>query len=216
MTIESASFVNQLNSAYPAVGDPKSEGDDHLRLLKAVLLATFPNLSSVINATPAELNALLGAATTGATIKVATQAATDASLNAASTAMVQLAILAASGITAVLPGQSSNAAKFLTTDGTSASWAYYMPLTVVSGTSQTAAAWNHYALTNVALTTVTLPASPAAGDTVWVTPCNGLLTNVIARNGNKIMSLAEDMTITNFNTTIALRYINSTVGWRLL
>jgi hypothetical protein len=42
MTIESASYLNDLNSSYPANGDQMGEGDDHIRQLKAVLKATFP------------------------------------------------------------------------------------------------------------------------------------------------------------------------------
>jgi len=67
-------------------------------------------------------------------------------------------------------------------------------------------------LTNVAATTVTLPASPASGDTVWITVTNGLTTNVIARNGQSIMGVAEDMTIDNANATVELRFVNS--SWR--
>lgn len=91
-----------------------------------------------------------------------------------------------------------------------------MPIVTVTGTSQAAISGCHYELTNVAATTVTLPASPAPGAQVYVTPCNGLATNILARNGQNIMSLAEDMTIDNMSVTVELRYINSTVGWRLI
>lgn len=85
----------------------------------------------------------------------------------------------------------------------------------VTGTSQAAQSWAHYLLTNVAATTVTLPASPATGDMVWVTVGNSLRTNVIARNGNKIMALSEDLTVNDPSATICLRYMNATHGWRL-
>jgi hypothetical protein len=88
--------------------------------------------------------------------------------------------------------------------------------TIVSGTTQAAVKNNHYVLTNVAATTVTLPASPAAGDLVWVTVANGLNTNVVARNSQPIMSLAEDMTLDTHNTTVCLRYGNATIGWRVV
>lgn len=42
MTIESASYINELNPLYPADTDLVSELDDHLRLLKACLLLSFP------------------------------------------------------------------------------------------------------------------------------------------------------------------------------
>ena len=86
---------------------------------------------------------------------------------------------------------------------------------VVSGTSQAGAAGFHYILTNVAATTVTLPAGPASGDTVWVTWTNSLTTNVIARNAQTIMGVAEDMTLdASTNNTVQLRFVNS--SWRLV
>jgi hypothetical protein len=89
-----------------------------------------------------------------------------------------------------------------------------LTVTVVSGTTQTALAGYHYILTNVAATTVTLPASPTVGGTVWVTVTNSLTTNVIARNGETIMGVAEDMTIDNQNATVELRFVDS--SWRLV
>jgi hypothetical protein len=41
MTVETTTLITGLNSAWPAGTDPKSEGDDHLRLLKSVLKADF-------------------------------------------------------------------------------------------------------------------------------------------------------------------------------
>ena len=59
MTVESASYISQLNAAYPTVGDNISEGDDHLRLIKSVLQTQFPNLSTTaINPTAAQMNKL--------------------------------------------------------------------------------------------------------------------------------------------------------------
>jgi hypothetical protein len=89
-----------------------------------------------------------------------------------------------------------------------------LAVVVVTGTTQAAAADTHYVLTNVGITTVTLPASPASGSTVWVTVANGLSTNVIARNGQTIMGLAEDLTINRANVTVPLRFVNS--SWRLV
>jgi hypothetical protein len=85
---------------------------------------------------------------------------------------------------------------------------------VVSATTQTAVKDAHYILTNVAATTVTLPAAPAAGDTVRVTVANGLRTNVIARNGKTIMGSATDMTLDAEYAAIALQFVNST--WRII
>lgn len=89
-------------------------------------------------------------------------------------------------------------------------------LNIVTGATQTAVAGNHYVLTNAAVSTLTLPASPSAGDVVWVGVGNNRADNIIARNGQNIMGLAEDMTIDNVNATVQLRFANSTLGWRII
>ena len=88
-------------------------------------------------------------------------------------------------------------------------------MNIVTGTTQTAVAGNQYVLTNAAATTVTLPASPSAGDTVYVTVANGLTTNVVARNSQKIQSLSEDLTLNAAYAAVQLRYADSTRGWVL-
>lgn len=88
-------------------------------------------------------------------------------------------------------------------------------MNVVTGTTQTAVAGNQYVLTNAAATTVTLPASPSAGDTVWITVANVLTTNVVARNGQNIQSLAEDLTLNAPYASAQLRYVDATRGWVL-
>jgi hypothetical protein len=80
-------------------------------------------------------------------------------------------------------------------------------------TTQTAIPGQHYSLENAAATTVTLPASPIDGDVVWVTVNNGRTDNVLARNGQQIMGVAEDMTL-DVVMTYQLRFIGT--SWRLL
>lgn len=48
MGLESATYISELNTANPAVGDDVAEGDDHLRLLKSVLKATFPDATAAV------------------------------------------------------------------------------------------------------------------------------------------------------------------------
>jgi hypothetical protein len=86
-------------------------------------------------------------------------------------------------------------------------------MNIVSGTTQTATANNQYVLINAAATVLTLPASPAAGAVVWVTVGNQRTDNVVARNGEKINSIAEDMVLDIAYAAIQLRYVNSTIGW---
>jgi len=56
MGLEAATYISGLNSSNPVVGDNKTEGDDHLRLIKGTLLATFPNVTGAVTATHTELN----------------------------------------------------------------------------------------------------------------------------------------------------------------
>lgn len=101
-----------------------------------------------------------------------------------------------------------------TTQNTAAVAATGTPtLNVITGSAVTAVKDNHYVLVSASLTTVTLPASPSAGDVVWVTIANGRVDNVIARNGQNINSLAEDMTVDVGYVGIQLRYADATRGW---
>lgn len=61
MSLESASFIKGLVATNPEGTDPKSQGDDHLRLLKAVLQSQFSGLTDGIPIirTETELNAML-------------------------------------------------------------------------------------------------------------------------------------------------------------
>ena len=86
--------------------------------------------------------------------------------------------------------------------------------TTVTATSTTASAGDHIHVT-AATQTITLPASPSAGDRVAVTVEN-FTDTVVARNGNVIMDLSEDFTIDVANMGVTLIYTDATNGWRLL
>jgi hypothetical protein len=58
MSVESATFISGLDATRPLGTDPKSQGDDHLRLIKVTLLNTFPNVTGAVNATHTQLNQL--------------------------------------------------------------------------------------------------------------------------------------------------------------
>ena len=60
MGLETGTYIDSLNSSNPTAGDAVSEGDDHLRLIKSTVKATFPNLSGAVTSTQAELNILDG------------------------------------------------------------------------------------------------------------------------------------------------------------
>jgi hypothetical protein len=211
MPLEAATYISQLDETLPTgtgADGGKAEGDNVLRLIKAVLKNSFASISGAVTVTHTQLNTVTakaakagdtytgthdftGATISGSTITATTQSAGNSSTNAATTAFVATAV---SGVTA---------------SGTAPA------LTIVTGTSESASSGQHIIITNVATTTVTLPASPSAGDLIWITVGNGLTTNVVARNGLKIMSTAADMTLDSAYASVQLRYINTTIGWSI-
>jgi hypothetical protein len=70
MALETGTYISDLNAANPTAADPKSAGDDHIRLLKSTVKATFPNLTGAVTATQAELNILDGATLSTAELNV--------------------------------------------------------------------------------------------------------------------------------------------------
>jgi hypothetical protein len=63
--------------------------------------------------------------------------------------------------------------------------------------------------------TMTLPASPAAGNEVAI-QVGAFTDTVIGRNSQNIMGLAEDMTIDVENRTVNLVFTDATRGWRVV
>jgi NDP-sugar pyrophosphorylase family protein len=64
--------------------------------------------------------------------------------------------------------------------------------------------------------TITLPASPTAGDTVIVKDGTGAadVTNwTVGRNGSNIASSASDLTFDKNWAELCMTYINATIGW---
>src|SRR5574340_1079062 len=68
MTVETATYISDFNTAKPDETDPKSEGDNHLRLIKSVLQSTFPNVAGAVaptNTTQIATTAFVHAVTSG-------------------------------------------------------------------------------------------------------------------------------------------------------
>lgn len=67
MGLETATFIHELDPANPVGGsDPKSQGDDHLRMFKGAVQNTFPNVEGAVTASHTELNVLDGITATTA------------------------------------------------------------------------------------------------------------------------------------------------------
>ena len=197
MSVETATYISQLNPTLPSINDPKAEGDDHLRLTKSVLQNQFPNLgAAAVTPTAADLNVLAGAAAGAISgLQVATQVATDASTKAASTAMVQAAILASSGISASLPAQAGNSGKYLTTNGSTPSWG-----SIVGGMTLLATLNPANGVTNVSATN--LPSSKSlliVTDNPGLSASANMLVAVSSNNGSSYDS--NFAAFTNNSTT---------------
>lgn len=88
MSVETATYIASLDSTKPSGSDAKSEGDNHLRLLKSVLQATFPNLSAPVTVSASDLNSVTAKAATASPTFTGTPVAPTA---AAGTNTTQLA-----------------------------------------------------------------------------------------------------------------------------
>ena len=56
MALETGTYIDSLVAANPAATDALSQADDHLRLIKATLKATFPSVTGAIEATHTAIN----------------------------------------------------------------------------------------------------------------------------------------------------------------
>ena len=76
MTVETATYTSQLSASNPPAGDSLGQADDHLRLIKSTILATWPNLTAAA-CTPSttEINYV-----TGVTSAIQTQLTAKATL----------------------------------------------------------------------------------------------------------------------------------------
>lgn len=56
MALETGSYINSLNVNNPAAKDGLSQADDHMRLIKSTVKATFPAVTGAVTSTHTELN----------------------------------------------------------------------------------------------------------------------------------------------------------------
>jgi len=136
MALESATYISDLNAANPAATDGLAQADDHFRLIKGAVKATFPNVTGAISATHTALDAaatFAGAITASvAEINVLdNMSATTAQLN--STALIgTLPVVGSLSRGSIVAGNASSVATavtlgtsghVLTSDGSDAAWA---------------------------------------------------------------------------------------------
>lgn len=56
MSLESGTYISSLVATNPTGSDDRSQGDDHIRLLKSTILNTFPAITGAVTPTHTELN----------------------------------------------------------------------------------------------------------------------------------------------------------------
>ena len=84
----------------------------------------------------------------------------------------------------------------------------------VINSSTTATANNLYVLT--ANLTLTLPASPSAGDSIKISNRSGVATCIVGRGGSNIMGAASDLTLDTASASFELIYSDATNGWVII
>lgn len=95
MGLENATLIHELDRNNPVGGsDPKSQGDNHIRMFKACVQDTFPNVEGVVTSSHAELNILDGVTASAADINKLDNLA--AAFGAA--CMCEIALLRFSGV----------------------------------------------------------------------------------------------------------------------
>lgn len=174
MALETGTYVGDLTATNPTSTDPKSAGDDHLRLLKSVLRATFPGFSGAVvasgtsggtanvitltptTALPSYVAPMLAVFTAQAnntaepTLNISGLGAkviktqTGSALGAGELVSGKTYVVVYDGTTfnlvgvtkayvdnlafnTALPNQTGNNGKFLTTDGSTATWSTPLP-----------------------------------------------------------------------------------------
>jgi|DEB0MinimDraft_10_1074344.scaffolds.fasta_scaffold11325_6 hypothetical protein len=88
-------------------------------------------------------------------------------------------------------------------------------LPILKGANYTASA-GEFVIATAGGITITLPASPSAGNTVTVKDGTGAAattTFTVGRNGENIASSATDLTFDKNFAEITMTYINGTIGW---
>lgn len=206
MALESATYISDLVTTNPAGSDQKSTLDDHARLTKTVLKNSFPNVNSAVSASSTELSRVAGV--TSAIQTQLDSKAPKASPTFTGNVTVPTPTLSTDAVTkayadglslsSALPGQAGNAGKYITTDGTTASWAAVNSLPSYTGNAlkglrvnagETGAEWA--TITSDTAQTLT------DGATVNWNTANGNIAT-LTLGGNRIMAAPTNLTVKTY------------------
>ena len=148
-------YIDGLEVANPTTGDPRSEGDDHIRGIKNAVKGTFPNIvAAAVTATAAELNYC--AVTAGQVANDKAMVPTGSALDCNSIAFTEVnidtgniaaAVVLADGIAATTQSPSDDSVALATTAYVDAQTDADIALMKVTSTARTTYAatnaWTH-------------------------------------------------------------------------
>jgi hypothetical protein len=212
VSLEAGTYVSDLDANNPVVGDLTGQGDDHLRLLKSVLKATFPGGSKAfrfptsaaeatgtVNVTfPDDQNKLFPVSASAASRTVNLPDPTSGStvnedafavLVVKTDSSVNLVTIDASG------AQTINGA---TTLVLSTQWAFAWLIWAGSDDEWYAITGNYLALTGLAIAGATALTSPAAADVIPIYDDSGAVNlKITLENLFKVIALITAITTTD-------------------
>lgn len=110
MGLETATYINGLVETNPTSSDNANQGDNHLRLIKSAIKATFPNITGAVTASHTDLN--------GVTNKLDLAGGTLTGALAGTSASFSGAVAASGGFTGNLTGNVTGSVSGTVTGGT--------------------------------------------------------------------------------------------------
>ena len=201
MGLEIGTYISDLVITNPVSSDPKSQGDDHFRLIKSTVKTTFPNISGAVTPTHTELNYVDGVtsaiqpqidlkAPLASPMLTGVPVAPTAASGNNTTQIATTAFVVATSLNTNLPGQTGNGGKLITTDGITASWTAIIDNAVVMPATGTAfvTTTQTQTLTNK---TVTSPIIADSSDTTK--KANFILSGVTAGQNRNITVEDKDI-----------------------
>lgn len=200
MALETGTYISDLVTTNPPNTDGVAQADDHLRLIKSTVKATFPNITGAVTPTHTELNYVDGvtsAIQTQLDAKAPVSSPTLTGVPAAPTAAVdtnttQLAT------TAYVVGQgylkSATAASTYLTSATAAST--YLPSATAASTY----------LTSATASSTYLPSATAAATYATI----GSVSGIVSATSPNVLNATAAGTAGAVGTYALLRFITST------
>ena len=120
MALETGTYINSLVASNPVSTDGIAQADDHMRLIKSTIKATFPDITGAVTADHTEINVLDGITSSTAELNILTGVTSTAAeinlLDGATATTAEINYL--SGVTSNIQTQLSGISTALVNDPT--------------------------------------------------------------------------------------------------